>query len=282
MASADKAPERAPRSQVRFASPFRCRMWEMHDRLGEEVNVASCAALITSIERHGQKQPALGRRLLGDADHDIELIYGARRLFAARHLGVKLLVDLREIDDRTALIEMDAENRVRKDISPYERGISYKRWLREGYFESQAEIAKSLGVSESQVSRLLRFAELPLVVVQAFASPCEIREEWAVALSKRCKEPDRRAELTRRARTLARGGKRRRAQEIYDALSSGAERPVAERAKDEVVKSASGAPIMRVSVRAKTVHLILPREKLCAGVLREIVEHVRGVLEEAR
>ena len=95
---------------------------------------------------------------------------------------MQLLVECRQIDDRAALIEMDIENRVRMDISAYERGVSYKRWLREGHFASQLEIAKNLGVSEAQISRLLRFSELPAAVVAAFVSPRDIREEWAVVL----------------------------------------------------------------------------------------------------
>src|SRR5262245_40063136 len=98
-------------------------MWDYHDRLGDEITSSSCASWIESMKRHGQKQPVLGRRIAGKGDYEFELIFGARRLFAARSLGIELTVELRELDDRAALIEMDIENRVRRDISPYERGM---------------------------------------------------------------------------------------------------------------------------------------------------------------
>jgi len=140
---------------VEEISPRACRMWHMHERLGEYIDTRTCASLIESMQKHGQKQPVLGRRVTRVEGVDVELIYGARRLFAAHHLRRKLLVDVRDLDDKTALIEMDIENRVRTDISPYERGLSYRRWLNAGHFKNQAEVAKALGVSEAHISRLL-------------------------------------------------------------------------------------------------------------------------------
>ena len=138
----------------------------------------------------------------------IELIYGARRLFVATKLGINLLVDVRELDDRAAIVEMEIENRLRTDISPYERGMSYRRWLNTRLFASQSELAKELGISEAQVSRLLRYAELPAAVVGAFDSVRSIREEWAIALAKVCQDSGRRPGLMRRARALSQAERR--------------------------------------------------------------------------
>ncbi len=266
-----------------LVDPFECEMWEMHDRLGEEVTAESCMSLIRSIEKHGQKQPALGRRVNKPKGQAVELIYGARRLFAARYLGIPLLVVLRNLDTRAALIEMDIENRVRTDISPYERGLSYSRWLRRGHFSSQVEIARALRVSEAQISRLLRFAELPAVVLQAFPSPSDIREEWAVVLARRLTDPERRERLLRRARACKGAGARLSAQAAYEVLLSegpGPARPV--RARDEIIKDAKGAPLLRVRFRTKAVHLIVPKERVSASTLREITEGVKVMIESAR
>jgi hypothetical protein len=62
-------------------------MWELHDRLEAHINEDTCRAEIASFGAHGQFVAVLGRRLKGDASHDIELITGARRLFVARHLN---------------------------------------------------------------------------------------------------------------------------------------------------------------------------------------------------
>ena len=152
-------------------NPFRACMWSLHDRCDRHVNEQTCRAEIESFETRGQLVPALGRPLRDDPDHDVELIYGARRLFVARHLNRSLLVDVREMSDREAIVAMDVENRQRTDISSYERGVSYARWLRNGHFGSQEDIARALRISSSQVSRLLRLAKLPSVILGAFTSP---------------------------------------------------------------------------------------------------------------
>jgi ParB/RepB/Spo0J family partition protein len=255
-------------------------MWKMHDRLGEHVDTKSCASLIESIRKHGQKQPALGRASLGREDCEYELIYGARRLFAAQHLGIDLLVDLRDFDDRAALIEMDIENRVRTDISPYERGRSYRRWLTGGYFRNQVELAKAVAVSEAQVSRLLRYADLPAAVVDTFHSPNDIREDWAVTLAKLCAEPKNRSLVLSRARTWCASARDASAQTVFDALVNGhgSQSPPQCRSRDDVVKDAEGRPLYRVGFRAKSVHLILPRQNVTPTTLRQINQQVAPIL----
>jgi ParB family transcriptional regulator, chromosome partitioning protein len=264
-------------SELRWVDPFRCKMWVMHDRLsGGDV----CDELIESIRAHGQKQPVLGRQLAGDVGYDIELIYGARRLHAARELRVNLIVKVCEIDDRAALIEMDIENRVREDISPYERGINYKAWLRSGLFTTQAEMAKALCVSQARICRMLKYAELPTVVVEAFCSPTEIREEWAGALAKLCKDHRSKSELMQRARKVALRRQRLSPPQVYNALVNDyATRSVRNRSRDEVVKDAEGKPLFRIGYRSRWVQLMLPRDGLTDDVLRPIVTQIKTRLE---
>jgi ParB/RepB/Spo0J family partition protein len=259
-------------------------MWEMHDRLGENIDLTSCASLIESIEKHGQKHPVVARPVSGPDEFEYELIYGARRLFAARHLGIDLLIDVREIDNRSALIEMDIENRVRTDISPYERGRSYRRWLTAGYFKNQVEMAKALAVSISQVSRLLRYAQLPAAVVNAFDSPNAIREEWAVTLAKMCAEPKTRALVMQRVRSLSASSTATSAHSVFDGLVNGRgpKSPPPRRSSDDVVKDPSGKPLFRVRFRAKAVYLIVPRDTITSPLLKQINEQVAHVLCEAR
>src|SRR5256885_8973977 len=69
-----------------------CRLWHGHAR-GDLLDEVSCAPLIDSIRTNGQRIPALGRRCGSAEEASIELIYGARRLFAAQVLGLELLVD---------------------------------------------------------------------------------------------------------------------------------------------------------------------------------------------
>jgi ParB family chromosome partitioning protein len=175
------------------------------------------------------------------------------------------------MDDREALVAMDAENRLRKDVSPYERGLSYAGLLRAKYFTSQEEMARALSISASQVSRLLKLAELPSVVVGAFVNPIDIREGWGLDLHKAWRDPDIRPVLTQRARSLASQTPRPAAHIVYERLlaPSGA---VSKRRKyrDDVVKAASGVPLFRVRYQRNTVALILPNSSVNATVLETI------------
>jgi ParB/RepB/Spo0J family partition protein len=248
--------------------------------LVDQLDQAACGSLTASIEEHGQKQPVLGRKIRAPDKYEVELVYGARRLFAAQQLGIDLLVEVRDIDDRSALVEMDIENRVRDDISPYERGLSYKRWLVAGYFRNQVEMAKSLAVSEAQVSRLLRYADLPAVVVAAFASGRDIREEWAVSLAKRCKDPEKRNGVIRRARALSESIKVSSPQIIFDELTRDRSRSaVKAQLHDKVVRSSQGLPLLRVAYRAKTVHFIVERERLIGTMLDVIAARIKDTLD---
>lgn len=263
-------------------SPFKCRMWALHDRLGDVSDSPAIRQLIESIRQHGQRQPALGRSLpsIGSDGAEVELIYGARRLAAARELGTDLLVELRDIDDRAALVEMDIENRLREDISAYERGHSLRSALSAGLFATQTDLAKALGMSEAQVSRLLRFTEIPAVVVSAFQSHRDIKEEWAGVLAKLWKLPDHRKGIERRARKLGELTCKPSADDIYNQLISDGRRVLPRtRAKDEVIRSRHGHPLFRIGVRARAIHLILPRVLVSGDALKRIADDMRDNLE---
>jgi ParB family transcriptional regulator, chromosome partitioning protein len=268
-------------SRIVALSPFRCRMWMLHDRIEEHITEESCQSELASFEAHGQLVPVLGRTLRGDPDHDVELIYGARRLFVARHLNQPLMVDLRQLSDREAIVAMDIENRQRVDLSPYERGLSYARWLSAGYFSSQDDLARALKVSASVVSRLLTLARLPAVVIDAFADPAEIRERWAPSLAAALDNPAARAPVVQKARSL--GGDAQRAsgryvfRQLMLAASTGSN--VQARHRDEVVTGASGRPLFRLRWQSDAITLVLPARRVSAKVLQGIRESIAEILQ---
>jgi len=282
---AKKQMDSAPRSvaTARLVSASRCRMWALHDRLEHHITAEACAAEIESFSGHGQLVPVLGRPLTGDPEFDVELIYGARRLYVARHLDMPLLVELRELSDRDAVIAMDIENRQRVDVSPYERGLSYARWLDSGVFGSQDEIAEALKVSTSQVSRLLKLVRLPEVVTAAFASPIDICEGWGLDLVDAFEDPQRSKALVRKARALAAVVGRPQALEVYRRLIAalgGDDKPKS-LSRDEVVKDSGGIPLFRVRHQIHSVALVLPSQAMSPDLLKNICDAVSGVLQAA-
>jgi ParB family transcriptional regulator, chromosome partitioning protein len=265
-------------SSVLSVDPFRCRMWVFHDRIENQLTELSCKNEIESISRHGQLMPALGRRLTKDRDHDVELIYGARRLFVARHLNRPLSVELREMSDCEAMVAMDAENRLRKDVSAYERALSYARCLRGGCFRSQEELAQSLRISRAQMSRLLGLAKLPAAVIAAFPDPREICETWGLDLLRAVEDPKRRQLILDRARRLS-AAPPPRAVDVYNELSSlpirGKRRGLS---NEEVIRDERGAMMFRIREMRNDLALFVPTKGLSASRVTEIRSAVTAVL----
>lgn len=269
--------------EIEEKDPFRCRMWSLHDRLDDYITEESCRSEIESVRCEGQLIPALGRRLQGDPGADVELIYGARRLFVARYLKIPIRVRIENLDDRQALIAMDIENRRRKDISPYERGRSFKAWLKAGVFQYQEEIAAALHISASQVSRLLRVGSLPAILVAAFESPLHITEAWGVRLATMWDDPACRRALADRAREISRVPRRSEPQKIFALLTGAANRPMSRSQHNDtdVVLTPKGRPLFKLTQRNSTVCLTISKKLLNQDKLTEIKRALTVLLDQS-
>jgi ParB family transcriptional regulator, chromosome partitioning protein len=265
-------------------NPFRSRMWPLHDRFDQHINEKTCKAEIESFSKHGQFVPVLGRPLRGDPGYDIELIYGARRLFVARHINKPLLVEVRSLSDREAIIAMDIENRQRTDISPYERGVSYAQWLRSGQFSSQDDIARALKISKSQVSRLLSLSRLPSVILNAFSNPMEICENWGLGIMEALDDPLKRQRTIQRARAIGALNPRPSSKEVYrQLLAVSIQRNQGTRGpRDRVVKDMDGSSLFRVRHRSDSVALVLPSRNLSQASIEDICHAVTAILHRAK
>jgi ParB/RepB/Spo0J family partition protein len=270
-------------------SPSLCRMWEFHHRLVDHITLETCREEIASFLAHGQLLPVLGRPLHGDPQYKYELIYGARRLFIARHLNVQLAVEVRDLADREGLIAMDIENRLRTDISPYERALSYATWLREGHFASQDELARELKISTSQVSRLLKITRLPAVVIDAFGSPLRIREVWGIEIDKLMQDAEKRALVIKEARAITKMNSRLTAKEAYRRLKAAVSglSELRDRSRtpgkafDEVVRDGRGNPLFRIRFQETSVALLLSRKRISSASFLAIKTMLKGILQDA-
>jgi ParB family transcriptional regulator, chromosome partitioning protein len=241
-------------------------------------------AEIQSLKEHGQMIPVLGRPLHGHPQYDVELIYGARRLFAARLVQQPLIVELREMSDQAAIIALDLENRHRQDLSPYEWGLSYARWLRAGHFDCQDEMARALQVSAAHVSRLLKLARLPSIVVNAFGTGAQIREAWGLELMDVLSDSARRQPVLRAARAISGSASRPAASEVFGRLLTAGTRNRCLRAapRDVVIKDLRGAPLFRIRRQSSSTIYLLPEERMSALLLEQIERAITKILAGQR
>ena len=111
--------------------------------------------------------------------------------------------------DADLFVEMERENRGRKNLSAWEQGKMYAIALDEGLFPTQRKLSEALDVDISIVSKSLSLARLPDEVVQAFASPLDIQFRWASILAEALqKDPDGVLARAREVKAHLRGGDR--------------------------------------------------------------------------
>lgn len=132
-------------------------------------------------EAGGNVQPVKVRTLSAEPGH-YELVFGHRRVQACLELGIPVLALIDNVDDRTLFVEMDRENRGRKDLSAWEQGVMYKRAIDEGLFPSNRRLAEALGVDLSALGKAIELASLDSVLVGAFSSPLDLQFRWSKAL----------------------------------------------------------------------------------------------------
>lgn len=194
---------------LHLVNPERCRMWDRHNRDYALLTEENCRDLIDGIKAQGQQEfPAIVRRL-EDAEHDFEVICGARRHFAVSWLRAhnfpqfRYLVEVRDLTDEEAFRLADIENRDREDISDYERAVDYAEAIKLYYGGAQKAMAERLEVSPPWLSRYLVLAKMPEDILAAFASKRDIRERHARALKPLLNTPEQAEAILEEARYLA-------------------------------------------------------------------------------
>ena len=126
-----------------------------------EFNADEIASLAESIKSHQQLQPVLVRIV----DGRYQLISGERRLRATIHAGLDTIrAEVREADDRLVAELAIIENLQRKDLSPIEKALSFKRYIEEHKCK-QDDLARRLSIDRSTIANLMRLLELPQSVL---------------------------------------------------------------------------------------------------------------------
>ena len=144
----------------------------------QRVDEAYLAELAQSIRQFGIIEPLIVRPL---ADGRYEILAGHMRWQAAQQAGLtQIPVMVREADDRTAAAIALVENLLRRDLNPIEEARALQR-LREEFGLTQEQLAVTLGLSQSAISRALGLLSLdPLI--QAFIEDGQLEAGHGKAL----------------------------------------------------------------------------------------------------
>ena len=131
-----------------------------------EFNQDEIASLAESIKNHQQLQPILVRIV----DGKYQLISGERRLRATIHAGLSTIrAEVREADDRLVAELAIIENLQRKDLSPIEKALSFKRYIQEHKCK-QDDLARRLSIDRSTIANLMRLLELPQAILDLLSA----------------------------------------------------------------------------------------------------------------
>ncbi|ARQ62007.1 UNVERIFIED_ORG: ParB family chromosome partitioning protein [Rhizobium etli] len=145
------------------------------DRLSEDDE--AFRALVEAIRARGQDTPILVRPH-SKIDGHYQVVFGHRRLRAARELGRNVRAVVKAIDDRTHVIAQGQENSARADLTFIERALFANRLEELGY--DREVISTALAANAASVSKMMSVMErLPQEVVQAIGpAPGVGRERW--------------------------------------------------------------------------------------------------------
>lgn len=166
----------------------------------------------------GNVQPIKVRHLKGVPGR-YEIVFGHRRHQACLELGIDVHAIIEDLDEKHLFIEMDRENRQRKDLRPFEIGAMYAKALDEGLFASARRLAEEIGIDHSQLSKSLSLARLPADVLKAFPNPLDLQYRWVGDLVGAIqKDPDHVLSI---CRTIQKESPRPSSLEVFRRLTNG-------------------------------------------------------------
>ncbi len=154
--------------------------WKHKDRPKNELG--NIEELAQTFKEFGQQQPCIVRPYKNSSDK-YELIVGERRWRAAEILQIKLKVIIKNIDDHTAALIQVIENDKRKGISDYAKGMSYADKIEKGLLK-QKDLTMKLGISKQQVTRLLSYKKIPLLLFESIGDFQKVSSRTAYDLSR--------------------------------------------------------------------------------------------------
>jgi hypothetical protein len=130
---------------------------------------------------------------------------------------------------------------------------------------------------------LLKLAQLPPVVLNAFDSPAAIHEGWGLELKRALEDPERRQSVIRVARRISQAP-RPPAPEVYRLLLSPVTngRRLPKAGRDEVVKDKLGAPLFRIRQQRSYMAFLIPLNRMAPDVFASLRQAIERTLQHSK
>ncbi|WP_313618574.1 plasmid partitioning protein RepB [Agrobacterium sp.] len=127
----------------------------LQDRFDGSYSDAAIDEIVQSMTERGQIVPGMVRPTKSGSK-PYQIVFGRRRLAAAKRLGVKFRAIVRELTDEQAVVFQGEENTNRNDLSYIEKCVFAQLQEQAGY--GRDTIIASLATGKSHVSEMLRVA----------------------------------------------------------------------------------------------------------------------------
>lgn len=147
----------------------------VQDRLAEDNE--DFRDLVDAIRTRGQDTPILVRPQT-DKPGRFQVVFGHRRLKAARELGRKVRAVIKPLDDRTHVIAQGQENSARANLSFIERALFARRLQDLGY--DREVMSAALAANAAALSKMVSVTDrIPTDIIRAIGDAPGIgRERW--------------------------------------------------------------------------------------------------------
>jgi ParB family chromosome partitioning protein len=136
----------------------------IRDRLEEDAK--EFEDLVAAIREHGQTSPILVRPH-PKQDGRYMVVFGHRRLKAARELGRNIRAVVKPITDREHVIAQGQENSARADLSFIEKATFARRLTELDYDNDSETVMSALSIDKATLSKMLSVANMPYDILQA-------------------------------------------------------------------------------------------------------------------
>jgi ParB family chromosome partitioning protein len=148
----------------------------VRDRLDDDEK--EFEALLTAVRDRGQDSPILVRP---HPEHEgrFMVVFGHRRLRAARTLGRRVRAVVKVLEDSTHLVAQGQENSARANLSFIEKALFANEIAKRRFDGDNATVLSALAIDRATLSKMLAVTSLPTELIEAIGAARGIgRDRW--------------------------------------------------------------------------------------------------------